>query len=57
MPIQGQLKEVMDEPGVSDIQGTLARGYFARALIAEREGDHTKAEEYLEKACEKELPQ
>lgn len=37
-------------PGVSDITPVMAKGLFAKALIAEAEGKHTEAAELLERA-------
>lgn len=49
-PAKGKnLKEVSQMPGVSDLQ-LKVRGPFAQALMAESEGDHTKAEERLARA-------
>ena len=45
-----KLAEVSKLPGVADLKLS-ARGPFAKALIAERDGNHDKAEELLGKAC------
>jgi len=50
------LKSVMAEPGVSDLPYTV-RGFFAKALLEERAGNHTQAEIFLNKAVELEQKQ
>jgi hypothetical protein len=40
---------VAKEPGVADLP-LRQRGFFAKAIILERQGDHKTAEEYLNKA-------
>jgi hypothetical protein len=43
------LINVAKEPGIADLP-LRARGAFAKAIIAERKGDHDEAEKQLEKA-------
>jgi hypothetical protein len=44
------LKDIYKEPGVKDLQPLSCRAAFARALKAEREGDHVLAEQFLNDA-------
>ncbi len=46
-----KISEVAKLPGVNDIRPVMARGRFAKALMAERDGDHAKAEQALNDAA------
>jgi hypothetical protein len=48
------LINVAKEPGVADLP-LKARGAFAKAIIAERKGNHDEAEKQLEKAIADEV--
>lgn len=47
------LINVSKEPGVADLP-LKARGAFAKAIIAERKGDHEEAQRQLDKAVAEE---
>jgi hypothetical protein len=49
------LKEVLKEGGVADLPNIKIRGYFAKAVIAERQGNHSEAESNLDKAVAEEI--
>ena len=46
------LKDVIKEEGVADLTPIRVKGFFAKALIAERLGDNKLAEEHLNSAIE-----
>jgi len=48
------LKEVLKEGGVADLPNIKIRGYFAKAVIAERQGNHSDAQANLDKAIAEE---
>jgi len=49
------LKEVLKEAGVADLPNIKIRGYFAKAVIAERQGNYASAEDHLNKAVAEEM--
>ena len=48
------LMSIMKENGVSDLPNVKIKGFFAKALRAERLGDDEAAAEFLAKAIEEE---
>jgi tetratricopeptide (TPR) repeat protein len=54
MTTQKTLTLLSQEPGIKDLPSAACRLYFAKAILAERSGNHEEAEKYLQKAIESE---